>query len=214
MGNCTEGSSRKNEPRAESLYPDLMTKLAEQGSQEKAERMLEKEEEMKGCQSTDELPCVVSKPVSLWQVAANSGWFVLCSEINRLQGDVVKQEPLVSPLEAEIHCNLQLDNRSQRNNNLKHHAEPCTAAGVTQDLQAFAQSSKHLARSRGRSEGASIPLCTGKDFRGLKPNTQRCSSYLGNDTVSTPWRARQIHLTEPLLLSCLIKERANKDSHH
>lgn len=84
-----------------------MTKLAEQGSQEKAERMLEKEEEMKGCQSTDELPCVVSKPVSLWQVAANSGWFVLCSEINRLQGDVVKQEPLVSPLEAEIHCNLQ-----------------------------------------------------------------------------------------------------------
>lgn len=118
-----------------------MTKLAEQGSQEKAERMLEKEEEMKGCQSTDEPPCVVSKPVSLWQVAANSGWFVLCSEINRLQGDVVKQEPLVSLLEVEIHCNLQLDNRSQRNNNLKHHAEPCAAAGVTQDLQAFAQSS-------------------------------------------------------------------------
>lgn len=55
------------------------------------------------------------------------------------------------------------------------------------------------------------PLC--HRLQGVIQVTDVWASYLRNGT-RYPWRARQTDLTEPPLLSCLIKEGANKDSNH
>lgn len=113
----------------DSLYSDLMMKLAEQRSQEKAKRDVEKRDsKMKGCQTTDKQPFAVNKPVSFW----NGG----CSKINKLNTDIIKvgTTPYLMSRKAEIHshCKLQIDKRSQRNDSLRN--QPCTAAEVTQKL--------------------------------------------------------------------------------
>lgn len=117
----------------DSLYSDLTMKLAEQRSQKKAKRDVEKRDsKMKGCQTTDKQPFAVNKPVSFWQITVNGG----CSKINKLNTDIIKvgTTPYLMSRKAEIHshCKLQIDKRSQRNDSLRN--QPCTAAEVTQKL--------------------------------------------------------------------------------
>lgn len=122
----------------DSLYPDLMMRMAEQSSQERPKRDVERRHSrMKGCQTTDKQPFAVNKPVSFWQVTVDGG----CSKINKSHTDVMKVGITPHPVsrKAEIHCKLQTDKRSQRKDSLKNH--PCTAAGVTQKLWCLAQSS-------------------------------------------------------------------------
>lgn len=125
----------------DSLYPDLVMKLAEQGPQEKTKRDVEnRDSKMKGCQTTDKQPFAINKPVSLWQITVNGG----CSKINKLHSDVIKVDvikdtPHLVSRKSEIHRKLQRDKRNQRNNRPKN--QPCTAAGVTQKWWCLAQNS-------------------------------------------------------------------------
>lgn len=132
------GFTQNESKTVDSLYPDLMMKLAEQRSQEKAKRDAEnRDSKMKGCQTTDKQPFAVNKPVSFWQITLSGG----CSKINKLNTDIIKvgTTPYLMSRKAESHWKLQTDKRSQRNNSLRN--QPCTAAGVTQKLWCLAQSS-------------------------------------------------------------------------
>lgn len=109
----------------------------------------------------------------------------------------LKPEPLTSALEAESHYKLQSENTSQGNNCLKNRGAALRCCRSYSEAAIL-----HTELLNNSPEPRKELGCLHFPLQGV---------IQVNDTCSSLWRAKQTDLTEPLTLSRLIKEEANKD---
>jgi len=95
------------------------------------------------------------------------------SKINKLHTDVLKVGPLVSHLEAEIHCKLHTDNTSQRSDSLKNRRAALHCPRSYSEVVIPCTELLNISPgARGRVRIPSFPSVveTDLDFKDLKPN--------------------------------------------